>query len=92
MEQIKKYYGIVVGLVLAILTGAFLYERSRRKSAEAIADNKEMLDEINKGDQQLSKNNGSLQSEEEKRNEIAKQADDRKSDTSESLADFLKKR
>jgi len=92
MEKLKQYFGIVIGLVIAVLTGAFLYERSRRKSAEAIADNKEMLDEINKGDQKLAKNEGQLESEEEKRNEIAKQANDRKSDVDESLSDFLKKR
>lgn len=92
MENIKKYFGIIVGLVVAILTGAFLYERSRRKSAEAIADNQDMIDELNKGNKVLTKNEGLLEAEEVKRNEIAKEADDRKSDTSESLADFLKKR
>ena len=92
METIKKYFGIIVGLVLAILTGAFLYERSRRKSAEAIADNQDMIDELNKGDKVITKNEGLLEAEEVKRNEIAKDADDRKSDTSESLADFLKTR
>lgn len=92
METIKKYFGIIVGLVLAALTGAFLYERSRRKSAEAIADNQDVIDKLNKGDKVITKNEGLLESEEVKRNEIAKDADDRKSDTSESLVDFLKKR
>lgn len=88
MDKVKK----ILGVFLLILTGAFLFERSRRKSAEAIADNKEMLDKLNEGNKEMAKNNGQLEAEEEKRNEIRKEADDRKSDDSSDVADFLRKR
>lgn len=88
MDKVKK----ILGFLLVILTGAFLFERSRRKSAEAIADNKEMLDKLNEGNKEIAKNNGQLEAEEEKRNEIRKEADDRKSDDSSDVADFFRKR
>ncbi len=92
METIRKYFKLIVGGLLVILTGAFLFERSRRKSAEAVADNKEMLDEINKGDQNISKNNGLLEAEEVKRKEAEENAEDRKNDGSDANADWFKKR
>lgn len=88
MDKVKK----ILAFLLVIVTGAFLFERSRRKSNEAIADNHEMLEELNKGNKQKAQNDGQLASEEEKRNEIRKEADDRKSDDSSDVADFLRKR
>jgi hypothetical protein len=88
MDKVKK----ILALLVVILTGAFLFERSRRKSNEAIADNKEMLDKLNELNKEKAKNDGQLASEEEKRNEIRKEADDRKSDDSSDVADFLKRR
>jgi hypothetical protein len=83
---------VALAFILSILTGAFLYERSRRKSAEAIADNKEMLDELAKGDTKKASNDGQIQSEEVKREELKKESDNAKSDDSSSVSDFLKKR
>lgn len=92
MEKLKQYAGLAVGLVMAILTGAFLFERSRRKSAEAVADNKEVLDKINEGDKQITRNDGNLQAEEDKRAEIQKEVENDKRDDSDDPANFLKRR
>jgi hypothetical protein len=88
MDTVKK----ILAALLLIVTGAFLFERSRRKTNEAIADNHEMLDKLNEGNKQKAQNDGQLASEEEKRNEIRKDADHSKSDDSSDVADFLKRR
>lgn len=88
MDTVKK----VLAVLLAIATGAFLYERSRRKTNEAIADNKDVLDKINEGDKQIAANDGQLESERIKRDEIQKEADDAKRDDSTDVAEFLRKR
>ena len=89
MDNVKKF----LAALLFIITGAFIFERSRRKSAEAIADNKEMLDKINEGDKQKAANDGQLQSEELKREELRKEAQDEKdSNDNDDAADFFRKR
>lgn len=89
MDNFKK----LLAALLFIVTGAFLFERSRRKSAEAIADNKEMLDKLNEGDKQKAANDGKLESEEAKRDEIRKEADEsKKSNDNDDAADFFKRR
>lgn len=88
MDTVKK---ILAGLLL-IVTGAFLFERSRRKANEAIADNKEMFDKLNEGDKKKSANDGKLEAEEAKREELRKEAEDAKSDDSVDPAEFFKRR
>lgn len=92
MDKLKENFKLIVGFVLALVTGAFLYERSRRKSAEAIADNKEVLDKLNEGDAEKAKNDGQLASEEEKREDIKRETEDRKSDDSDDPTDFFNRR
>jgi hypothetical protein len=91
-EKIKSNIQLIIGGLVAILSLAFLFERQKRKEAEAIADNKEVLDELNKGDKQKASNDGQLQAEEVKREEIRKDANKRKMDNSEDTTEFLKKR
>ena len=86
MDKVKK----VLGVLLLIMTGAFLFERSKRKSAEAIADNKETLDKLNDLNKEIKKNEAALEAEEEKRNEIKKEVEDEKADSTGSAADFNK--
>lgn len=81
-----------IAAIFLFVTGAFFYERSRRKNLEAINDNKEVLDEIAKGDAKKVVNDEKLKAEEEKREEIRKDGDTAKSDDSSDVADFLKKR
>lgn len=89
MDNVKKF----LLALLAIITGAFFFERSRRKSAEAIADNKDVLDKINEGDKQKAANDGQLQSEEAKREEIQKEAENaKKSNDNDDAADFFNRR
>jgi hypothetical protein len=88
MDKLKQ----ALLFILAVVTGAFFYERSRRKSAEAIADNKEVLDELNKGDKQKALNDGKLESEEAKREEIKQQSESDKRDNSGDVAEFFRKR
>lgn len=88
MDRLKQ----ILAVILAIVTGAFFLERSRRKSAEAIADNKEVLDEINKGDAKKAVNDAKLESEEAKREELHKQGESAKSDDSSDVAEWLRKR
>lgn len=90
-NKIKQYWEYAITLALFILSGAFLYERSRRKSAEAIADNKEDLDKINELNKQISSNDGKLEAEEEKRKQIEKEAEDAKS-KDDDVSEFLNKR
>jgi len=78
--------------ILSVVTGAFLYERSRRKSAEAIVNNKKVLDEIAKGDAKIIVNTEKLKHEEEKREEYKKTADAAKADDSIDVAEFLRNR
>jgi uncharacterized protein (DUF3084 family) len=92
LEKIKSNIQLIIGGLVAILSLAFLFERQKRKEAEAIADNKEVLDELNKGDKQKASNDGQLQAEEVKREEIRKEAEDAKADDSSDATDFLRKR
>lgn len=92
LQKIKDKLESIFVIGLFIVSGAFLYERSRRKSAEAIADNKEDLDKINELNKQISSNDGKLEAEEQKRNEIKKEAEDAKSDDSTDPTEFLKRR
>lgn len=76
MDTVKK----VLAALLFIMTGAFLYQRSRANSAEAVADNQEMLEKLNEGNKEIAKNDGQLESEEAKREEIRKETDAKKAD------------
>lgn len=90
MDKIKENLKLIFGLVLAIMTGAYFYEKSRRKSAEAIADNKDMLDVLNQLDSRKATNDGQLKSEEIKREEIKKEVEDAKRNSNDtSDADFF---
>jgi hypothetical protein len=57
--------GIVVGLV-----GLLFYERSKRKSAEGSLNNLETKKEVLEVEKNLSKNEGLIEAEKEKREEI----------------------
>ncbi len=92
LEKLKSYWQMIMGGLVALLSLAFLYERSKRKAADAIADNKEDLDKINELNKQISSNDGKLEAEESKRKELEKEAADAKSDNSTDASEFLKKR
>ena len=82
----------ILAFVLLVVSGAFFFERSRRKSAEAIVDNQEVKDKVVELDKQKASNDGQLESEEVKRADIQKEADAKKADNSDDAVDFLKRR
>lgn len=88
-EKIKSSWQTIVGVLLFIMTGAFLYEKSKRESAEAIADNKETLDKVNEIHKEIASNDGKLESEEAKRADIKKETEKEKADDSDDASKFL---
>lgn len=77
--------------VLGLAVGAFLFQRGRANNAEALLQNLETKQELNTIDQTIAKNDGLIQSEEQKRSELEKQAQDEKAKevTQEDLLKFL---
>lgn len=92
LEKLKGYWQAFIAVAFAVLSLAFLYERSKLKTADALADNQEDLKKINDIEKQISSNDGKLDSEQSKREEIQKEADAAKSDGSTDATDFLNKR
>lgn len=92
LEKLKGYWQAFLAVALAVVSLAFLYERSKLKAADAIADNKEDLDKINVLEKKISANDGKLEAEESKREDIKKETEDAKRDDSSDAADFLNKR
>ena len=86
MDMISALIGII-----GILVGGFLYQRSRANNAQALNENIKTKEELNELDKTIAKNDGLLQSEEEKRAELEKQAQDEKAKevTQEDLLKFL---
>ena len=80
---------VLLGLI-GVLAGWLFFERSRRKSAEALNTNLETKEELVKKDQAIANNNGSLASEEAKREDIAKNVEEaKKNDSIADVIDFL---
>lgn len=92
MEWLKQKWQALLGGLVAVLSLAFLYERSRRKSNEAIADNFEDLNKLNELNKQISENDGKIAAEEEKREDIRKEAERDKADDSSDATEFFKRR
>jgi hypothetical protein len=59
----------VIGLIV-ILLGSLFYEKSKRKSAEGVLENLETKKEIIEVEKDVSKNDGLIEAEKEKREEI----------------------
>lgn len=92
LEKLKGYWQAFLAVALAVVSLAFLYERSKLKTADALADNEEDLKKINAIEKQISSNDGKLDAEQAKREEIQKEIDAAKSDPSIDSTDFLNKR
>lgn len=76
--------------ILAVL----YYLWTKKQTAEALNQNIDTKNQINELDKNVAKNDGLLQSEEEKRNQLQKDAENAKNadQTSSSLIDFFKRR
>lgn len=83
----------LLGLGAAIFA-AFIYLKTKKDSAEALNENIDTKNQINEIDKQVAKNDGELQSEEDKRKQLEKEAEDAKNANQNvsSLIDFFSKR
>lgn len=80
--------GIIAGIVA--LLGLLFFSNSRRKSAEALLENAKSKEEVNSIESDKQKNNASLQLEEERREDIKKNAEEKSNNPSDSVVlDFL---
>lgn len=79
--------------LLLFLTGLFIYEKARRRNAEALNTNIDIKKQVNDLNKDVSKNEGLLAAEEEKRKQIEeKLKKDKDADISkDELADFFNK-
>ena len=64
--------------VIAVLLGGFIFERSRRQSAESLLTNADSKKEVQDIEANKEKNNASLQLEEDRRNMIKEKSDEEK--------------
>lgn len=82
----------LAGLVV-VLIGVLLYERSKRRSAEALNDNIETKEKIDEVQRDVIKNEALMEAERLKRDEINKKLEeDKKKDVSkDDLLDFFNK-
>lgn len=79
--------------IIAALVGAFFYQKNKANSAEARNDNLDVKEKLNTVDQDIAKNNGNLESEQQKQNELKKELQNVDvQDSIEKLVDFFKKR
>ena len=82
--MIETLVALIVGLV-----GAFLFQRSKTKSAEAINDNLEIKEDLLEKKKEIIKNQGLIEAEEQKREEIK---NDEKNPTLIDIADYINRR
>lgn len=87
MKYVKYLWA---GIVL--LLGGFFFERSKAKSAEALTENDASKEQVQAIQADKDKANAGIQSEEEKRADIQKQAEAPQSSTDADLLDFLNKK
>lgn len=73
MNIIAVLVTVIVGLV-----GLFLGQKRKADDASALNDNSKVKDALNEIDKIISKNDGQLDSEEQKRQELQKDAEEKK--------------
>lgn len=79
--------------IIAALVGAFFYQKNKANSAEARNDNLDVKEKLNTVDQDIAKNNGNLESEQQKQNELKKEIEAPNAvETITTLIDFFTKR
>lgn len=83
----------LIGIIVALL-GGFFYQNSKRKTAEARNENLDTKEKLNDIEKDRAKNSGLLESEEEKRKELEKEAANAKvaTDTIVNIVNFFNNR
>lgn len=89
LEKIKANWTYILEGLIGILTLAFLFERSKKESAEAIAGNQKVVAKVQEIQGQITENQALIDAEEVKRKKLEKEKEDAKSSDS---TDFLSKR
>lgn len=70
MSYLLALIGVLFGSVLALLV--------KKRSAEALLENNEVKSKLNEQDKNIAANDGRLESEESKRTDLLKNAEDKK--------------
>lgn len=80
----------LLGLI-GLLFGGIVYVNSKRKSAEALLQNQDVRTQLSKATEQEAKNDGMLQAEEQKRNEVKQEAESKTKEvvTNEDILNFF---
>lgn len=80
----------LIAIIIA-LVGGLLYLRSRQQTAEALLQNQDTKKELNAIDKDIAKNEGIIESEEEKQKRTQKELEDEKAKklSANELADFF---
>jgi hypothetical protein len=78
---LKNKVIIILSGIAAILGILFLYEKSKRNSADALLENQESKKQVQEIQSKIDINNAALLSEEEKRNDIKAQLEKDKNET-----------
>lgn len=82
----------LIGIIVALL-GGFLYQKSKRETAEARNENLEVKEDLLKTDAKIADNNAELKAEENKQEELKQNLEDIKlEDTITNIVDFLNNR
>lgn len=89
----KKLWGYIVA-AFSLVLGLLFYERSRRKSAEALNDNAETKEKVMEKQGKVLENNAALNAEEELRNKEKESLEGKKNEdlSTSNLVDFFNKR
>lgn len=84
---------LILGLIGAVvaLGGVFLYQLIRSKGSEALLQNNATKDQLNAINKDVSKNDGLLEAEKEKRDQIEKDLQEKESynESKDSILDWL---
>jgi hypothetical protein len=91
LAKIKAYWDYILAGLVAILTLAFLFEKSKKDVAEGQVAEQKTQEQVAALQSKVDVNQGQITAEEEKRAEIKKEADATKSDNTDAT-DFLNKR
>lgn len=90
-DKIKAYWQLILEVLVGILTLAFLFEKRKNDTNEALVAEQDTKDQVQTLQKQVNVNDGQLQAEEQKREELKKENADAKSDDADAST-FLGKR
>ena len=90
-DKIKQYWQTALEALVGILTLAFLYEKRKADTDSALVAEDAIKDQVAALQKQVDSNDGQLQAEESKREDLKKEGEDAKSSDADAST-FLAKR